>query len=234
MGKILFDLDDTLIDSERFRESGIDAGVAYLKDCAGKYGIDIRDSHLKEAKSNVYRRYSDSGRRTCKRERFLEVIRIAAENSGIDYKQLGYDLTKMLGNAFEIYQSHLRRSKLYDAAQEMLERLPSAGHFWLIFSNGTSEDVEVKLEASGVPKIKGYEKSYSTDIEDSPRGLVTGIGMNKTPTAFSWFRERFGIEIMVGNDPEEDIKPAEEAGLTAILCQNGDYSELTGLLGLDV
>jgi FMN phosphatase YigB (HAD superfamily) len=233
MTRILFDLDNTLTDSEGLREAGIKAGFEHLKRHSKKYGVDIRDYHLKQAKEIVYVRYPDSGMRTCKRRRFSEVVKAAAYDSDIDYAPLKDAMIAEIDAAFRIYQGYLEQARLYASARETIEHLETIGHLWWIFSNATSEDVEVKLKAAKVPEIAGYMAAYSTDTIKSPGGLVAGIGMNKTPEAYAYFRGSLGIGIMVGNDMENDIKAAQEAGLKAIFCQDGDYSGLAHELSLE-
>lgn len=207
MANILFDLDDTLA-PEKWRETGIDEAFLYLHKKALEYGITVTWKHLEAAKDQIYDMIKDSGRRTDKRDRFRLMLDIAARDSGRMPRRL---IDNHLEEAFRIYQNALCNANFYSGAESMLRRLGESGNSWWIFSNGTSEDVETKIQNLGLALLPGYQKTFSTDTLRS--GVVLPMSMNKTVEAYQRLIGRCDIDVMVGDREKGDIIPAREAGL---------------------
>jgi len=189
---LFIDADDTLWENNIYFERAIDDFIGFLRHSTLD-AAQIRASLLEIERANV--KVHGYGARS-----FAQSLRDAYIN--LSEREISPDdINVILGYGERILSHPL---ELIEGVKETLEVLATR-HTLVLFTKGHEEDQRLKIDASGlVPYFARTHIAMEKEVA-SYHDLIATTGAIREQT---W---------MIGNSPKSDIRPALEAGLSAVL-----------------
>ncbi len=206
-----FDLDDCLFDStglsHRARIKGIDAMINLGLNIEREKGIQILEEIVQEYGSNYSEHYNVFFRRINHLESSIETIPYNDQYRYIAAAVMAY------------HKEKIDKIKLYKDVRPCLKKLRKRG-------------IKTAIATDGLP-IKQYEKILRLEINDLIDFVAISdeIGIRKpNPKLFEYFLNKFGLKgketVYIGDRLENDIRPAIENNIHAILIHRGGKYDL--------
>jgi putative hydrolase of the HAD superfamily len=206
-----FDLDDCLFDStglsHRARIKGIDAMINLGLNIEWEKGIQILEEIVQEYGSNYSEHYNVFFRRINHLESSIETIPYNDQYRYIAAAVMAY------------HKEKIDKIKLYKDVRPCLKKLRKRG-------------IKTAIATDGLP-IKQYEKILRLEINDLIDFVAISdeIGIRKpNPKLFEYFLNKFGLKgketVYIGDRLENDIRPAIENNIHAILIHRGGKYDL--------
>jgi FMN phosphatase YigB (HAD superfamily) len=220
----IVDLDNTLICSEKLRESGQKKAVEFLVKELRKYSINTSFADYGIVKKQQYALFAD-GRATDKRMRFEMFLKKAGANT--------MERKNLVALAMGIYFKELGKFREYKFSSGFINALHDKGYKIVLYSHATTEEAFFKLRKMKSSTLRFVSRLYSTDkktINQYPKNnwqkrampKVISIGMKKNARSYLFLKKKENAVMMFGNSEKHDIIPAQKAGLNAILVKNGN------------
>ena len=189
---LFIDADDTLWENNIYFERAIDDFIGFLQHSTLD-AAQIRASLLEIERVNV--QVHGYGARS-----FAQSLRDAYIN--LSEREISPDdINVILGYGERILSHPL---ELIEGVKETLEVLATR-HTLVLFTKGHEEDQRLKIDASGLLPYFAHTHIAMEKEVASYHDLIATTGAMREQT---W---------MIGNSPKSDIRPALEAGLSAVL-----------------
>ena len=228
---ILFDLDNTLLNTEKYYEEALIEVYKFLQ------------KHLKivskEEFVNAYHKARDFTHHN--------LASTASSHSRILYLQYTFEIlgiefdSSLIYEANEIYWKYVvERANPYDYVEKLLDILQTVGIRTCLVTDNKTEIQMFKLKESGLDKYINYIVSAEEVGRDKPGASQFLFAINKMNILAK-------DALVVGNNPETDIKGANNAGIDSCLFDPAfrfehdsinstykihSYKELMSILGL--
>ena len=198
---ILFDLDNTLLDTEQFYEDALLEVYKFLQ------------KHLKiVSKEEFIRAYHEA-------RNFIHhnLTNTAASHSRILYLQYTFEIlgiefnSSLIYEANEIYWNYVvKHAKPYEFVEELLGILQNAGIRTCLVTDNKTEIQMLKLKESGLDKYINYIVSAEEVGRDKPGAAQFLFAINKMNILAK-------EALVIGNNPKTDIDGANNAGIDSCL-----------------
>ena len=195
---LIFNLDDTLIECNKYFKATIDEFTRQLQQWFPSLSKEeIQKVQLDLDMKAIETHGLDSSRFP---ESLASTYKYFSEQSGRDIQAEELDVVRGIGKSvFEIEVEPLPH--IY----EVLEELREEGHQLYLFTGGDEENQSRKIAQLELEKYFGNRVYIYTHKDAKALGsILDSIGANKNST---W---------MIGNSLKTDIKPAVELGITAV------------------
>ena len=198
---ILFDLDNTLLDTEQFYEEALLEVYKFLQ------------KYLKIVpKEEFIRAYHEARDFT-----HNNLANTAASHSRILYLQYTFEIlgiefdSSLIYEANEIYWSYVvKHAKPYEFVEELLDILQNAGIRTCLVTDNKTEVQMFKLKESGLDKYINYIVSAEEVGRDKPGAAQFLFAINKMNILAK-------EALVIGNNPKTDIEGANNAGMDSCL-----------------
>ncbi|MGC8812519.1 MAG: HAD-IA family hydrolase [Candidatus Aenigmatarchaeota archaeon] len=196
---IFFDLDQTLVDWRGYKESAIIASASAMR----KAGLGLSEQEIRKMIENIY------------------------DEKGWEYQRVFDDLllklnlnpesktyNKIKAAATVAYREAKRRYlRVYPDVPFALEELNKMGYTLGLISDA--------------PQFQGWTRMYELNLVDyfKEDHIYIRKGIKNSSKIFEDIKKEHGYAsdemLMVGDNPQKDIKPANEAGILTVLIKYG-------------
>lgn len=200
---VLVDIDGTIIDSQKRKDQFYSIVINELNKSLGD-NFSFSLPELLKKRDLLFHFYPDGRRNDPKLllEEFLHPYKINKD-----------ELKNIITHLLNLYWLNLKKSKPFKEASRFLYEIMRNGFRYILYSDGTSEETDFKLNLlpdSFLPKP--YLAIVSDSRKCSNENIIP-LGRNKNVETYRFLKKTYNVIAMVGDSENFDILPAKQAGL---------------------
>ena len=206
---VLFDLDNTLYEYEKCDNAGLDPVFTSLSLMFNKPKETVKEIfHESRKKVKMWLKNTASSH-----SRFLYFQKTIESLKGTT----DIELTQRTHNLY--WDAYFNQMKLYDGVIDFFKQLKDAGIKIVIASNLTTEIQFKKLIHLSIDKYIDFVVTSEEAGQDKPENPVFLIALEKLGLP----KEEI---VLIGDEPDADIRGAKTFGIRYILVNNGDFKSI--------
>ncbi|MHA1278424.1 MAG: HAD family hydrolase [Candidatus Helarchaeota archaeon] len=205
MKTVILDIDGTLLDSQTRKEEFYKLAIDKLKENYGTNYSFTLQNFLKK-RNIIFHAYPDGRRNDPK-----FIINAFLEDYNIPQKIFDEILVELL----EFYWENLSKSRPILGASKFLYDLVQNNYNFILYSDGTTEETEFKLNLFPDGFFPTTFLAFVSDSRDCNNKKIVPLGRNKNIETFLFLKNQYDVIAVIGDSEEFDILPASQVGLYA-------------------
>ncbi len=201
---VLIDIDGTLLDSQKRKDQFYSLVINELNKQYGPNTFSLQE--LLTTRDALFHSYPDGRRNDPKLilKKFLDAYELPID----EFKST---LTKLM----DLFWQNLKKSRPIEDASDFLYELTQNGFRYLLYSDGTSEETNFKLNLFPDQFLPPPCRALVSDCRPCSNPNIIPLGRNKNAETYKFLKHQYGAIAMVGDSEAFDITPALQAGLHA-------------------